>query len=119
MENTTAPRDHTHHLRSVSKGLRRSGTEQDGISHVRSPRNHVFGLSLAQTMEYARVQTSWHNRTGIRHIYEIPIALAKCGSYLKMNGQRITSLAGLISKLTLNFPAVNTEGLFWISGSLK
>lgn len=119
MENKTAPRNDTNHLRSVSKGLRLSGNEQDGISPVRGPMNPVFGLSLAQTMEYAKVQISWHNKTGTKHIFEIPIVLAKCGSYLKLNGQKSVPLVRLISKLTLCFPAMNTEGLFWISGSIK
>ncbi len=88
METTTAPRND---LRSVPKGLKRSSNEQDGISRVssgvRGRRTQVFGLSLAQTMESAHVQTSWHNKTGTSHIYEIPIVLAKCGSYLKLSGQ--------------------------------
>ena len=82
IEDTAAPRNDTNHLRSVSKSSRWSGNEQDGISPMRGPENHVFGLSLAQTMEYAKVQIFWRKKTGTRHSYEIPIVLAKCGSYL-------------------------------------
>ena len=88
--------------RSTSKGmswqrvtgvLTRTRDKRKATVQVGEPEQHVFGLPLAKTIEYAKVQIFWTDDTGTKYSYDVPLVLAKCGRFLKWKGKyhRITT----------------------------
>lgn len=67
-----------------------------------SPKGGVFGIPLTMSIKYAKTTVGYVDEDNVKHTKAgaIPIVVAKCGSYLKKN-------------------ALETEGIFRISGSVK
>ncbi|WVR00062.1 hypothetical protein IAU59_007204 [Kwoniella sp. CBS 9459] len=89
----------TQGLKTWWKGFREHEKEEEEEAQAAGP--GVFGVPLAQSIEYASVQVSTSGPDGSLYVWGvIPVVVAKCGLYLKEN-------------------ATSVEGTFRISGSAK
>ncbi|CAG8452150.1 16213_t:CDS:10, partial [Dentiscutata heterogama] len=96
--------------------LRRNATELNHEDFMDGSRG-IFGVDLAEGIEYARVPICMAGPDGKQYIYGyIPTIVAKCGMYLKEQGfgnKNPKNHAGVDTFAT------TTEGIFRLSGSAK
>ncbi|KAI9484488.1 Rho GTPase activation protein [Zychaea mexicana] len=84
------------------KGSVRKVTPREGVGAPFTEPRAVFGVPLVESIQYARQTISYQDEDGTvyRQAGAIPTVVAKCGLFLKSN-------------------ALQTEGIFRLSGSLK